>query len=120
MEDQNEQNISYWSEHKFLLMVGGSVVVSFIMVIVSMMMYTQSGTAQLDLSRPGYRSLSGEAPVEEYDFQGYPSTGEVSSSTLEEFDVLFEKEASNIREVDAFAGDPLNPATLGIDTPIEQ
>lgn len=113
---KTESDVSFINRHKFVVMLGLSIIATFFLVFVSMAMYNSSGAAQLDLSRPGYKSVRDKAVKNDDDFQSYPSTGEINQKTISEFQLLFTKQTNKIKSVDAFGGDPLSPEALGIGT----
>jgi H+/gluconate symporter-like permease len=99
--------------HQFGIMVVIAIIVASILVIVSMSLYYSSGTAQLDLSRPGYIDVRDQIDNSD-DLQNYPSSGAITTSVLAEFKLLFDQKVSKIESVDTFGGDPLNPDGLGL------
>ncbi len=106
------KDLSFWDNHRFLLLVAIAIGVALVLVGISMAMYTGSGAAQLDLSRPGYRAVSSQATNNDSDFKNYSPFGQINKSTIKEFKTLYEKQASKAKAVDAFSGDPLNPDVL--------
>lgn len=97
--------------HRFAFLIVGTLVISLILVIVAMVIYNVSGAAQLDLSRPGYQSVSNQ--VERgVDVGDFSASGQVTAETIEEFIELYDIEAKKATAVDAFNGDPLNPEVL--------
>jgi len=111
-----EPELSFWGIHRFLLLIILTVIISIIMVSVGIVMYNVSGTAQLDLSRPGYLSVSDQVDTENQ-ITDYSANGPVTSATMKEFTTLYDKQAGKDSEVDAFNGDPLNPAVLEFSDP---
>jgi len=101
------------NRHQFGFMVAIAIILASILVIVSMSLYYSSGTAQLDLSRPGYVDIRDQIDNSD-DLQNYPSTGVITTSVLTEFKLLFDQKVSKIESVDTFGGDPLNPDGLGL------
>lgn len=111
---QPDENITFWGAHRFLLLIAVTIAIALTLVGISMTLYATSGAAQLDLSRPGYRGVTSQAVTSETEFQNYPNTGPINSSTVNDFKRLYEKQAKDTKTVDAFAGDPLNPDALEI------
>lgn len=114
------EELSFWDQHRFLLLIAISIGIAFVMTFISMAMYTSSGTAQLDLSRPGYRGVSSQVNRDDSSFKNYSSIGPVNQSTINEFKNLFITQATTTKSVDAFSGDPLSPVSLGINDPTKQ
>ncbi len=102
--------------HRFTLFVASSIVVAIILVLVSMALYASSGAAQLDLSRPGYKSVQNK--VDQSDtFESFPANGSVNTSTLDQFQKLFQKQVKPVDSSDVFNASALDDQALGIDAP---
>lgn len=107
------------SQHRFMALIGGSIVVALLLVVISMQLYFSSGTAQLDLSRPGFKSVRDQVKPEDT-FDGFSANGAVDQKALDEFNQLYTKRAKEAAP-DAFGSDVLSEQTLGIDAPaVEQ
>lgn len=111
------KSVGWWRQHKFLLLVGITIVVSMAMVVVAMGMYTNSGTAQLDLSRPGYSSVRDQVSRGEGNFDGFSADGPIDTETLDQFRELYNERAKQAIGVDSFGGDVLSDTSLSIDAP---
>lgn len=107
----SDEPLSFWDKHRLSLLLIITVVIALVMTSISVVIYNSSGAAQLDLSRPGYRSVSDK--VEETDqIDAYSATGPVNKDTIEAFVKLYDDQATKTKKVDAFNGDPLNPEVL--------
>lgn len=110
-EQTTDDQISFWDEHRFTLLIIGTIIIATVLVCISIVIYEVSGSAQLDLSRPGYQSVSSKVdrtdPVTDYS-----ANGPVNKATVDEFTAIFDKQAEKAKAVDAFNGDPLNPDVL--------
>jgi len=114
------EDLSPYSKHRFLILIASSILISFVLVVISMALYNSSGAAQLDLSRPGYVSVRSKAVTNDSDFENYSSTGSINQKVISEFKVLYTKQATKTKAADAFGGDPLNFASLGLELTTEQ
>lgn len=112
-----EREITFWATHRFLLLIALSITIALALVLVSMGLYASSGAAQLDLSRPGYRSVSSQAITNDNSFTGYDDSGPINQDSLDNFKDLYSKKSQLAKTVDAFSGDPLNPDSLEISAP---
>lgn len=112
----SEEELTFWATHRFLLLIVATLVVSIILVSVSIVLYNVSGSAQLDLSRPGYKSVSDKVDRDN-SVTEYSAFGPVNKATLKEFTTIFDKQAQKAKAVDAFNGDPLNPEVLEFGDP---
>lgn len=115
MDNQNstpEENLSFWDQHRFLLLIALTIIISLILVTVSLVLYSISGAAQLDLSRPGYQSVVSEAESNDPVSTSYSAVGAINRDTIKEFQDLYNPQVESVTTVDAFGGDPLNPADM--------
>lgn len=106
-----------WSQHRFLIMIGSVVAISLFLVGVGLALYSSSGAAQLDLSRPGYATVRSEATKTADKYEGFSATGPIDQEALEKFRKLFEEQSSSATNFDAFANDVLTDSALKIDSP---
>ncbi|MDT4832777.1 hypothetical protein FQZ97_663450 [compost metagenome] len=112
------QMVSSWrSQHRFLIMIGGAVIISLFLVGVGLALYSSSGAAQLDLSRPGYATVRSEATKSADKYEGFSATGPIDQAALEQFRKLFEEQSSSATNFDAFANDVLTDSALKINNP---
>lgn len=103
-----EPELPFWARHRFMLLIIGTIIISLAMTAFSLMLYDTSGSAQLDLSRPGYQSVSDQ--VERNDsITTYEANGRVNLETIDEFIELYDEQAEKAKAINAFNGDPLNP-----------
>ena len=103
---------SFWRGRRFLLMIFIAVLVACASVGASMFLYNSSGTAQLDLSRPGYVNIRDKAVDSSSEFKNYSDVGTINQAAIDEFKALYDEQADKIKLADAFKGDPLNPDDL--------
>lgn len=108
---QDAHELTFWDRHRFSLLLIMTVIIAIILTVVSMTLYNISGTAQLDLSRPGYQSVSNQVDTTTR-IDTYSSSGSVTKETIQEFMKLYDEQAKKAKGVDAFNGDPLNPEVI--------
>src|SRR3990167_8837039 len=101
-------------EHRFFFMIVGSISASVLLVLAALALYVSSGTAQLDLSRPGYAAIR-EQIKDNDEFRGFSSEGELDKKALQQFDDLYMQKLKDAQAVDAFGNDVLSPQSLQID-----
>lgn len=102
------------SKYRFMILIAGSIITSFILVIIGMTIYNSSGAAQLDLSRPGYKSVRAQSITGDNNLQKFPDTGTITQTTIDDFQKIYTQQADKIKAADAFNGDPLSPDALGL------
>lgn len=111
------QLLSRWQQHKFMLLVGATITMAFVLVVIALMLYNSSGAAQLDLSRPGYQSVRDKVSRDN-SFAGFPSSGSIDKEALDEFREMYDKQLKEATVVESFGGDVLSDASLGVDAPV--
>lgn len=111
-----EEHLSFWDERRFLILIIGTILIAVVLASISITIYKVSGASQLDLSRPGYQSVSDKVdrtdPVTDYS-----AYGPVNKNTVSDFTKLYDAQATKAKAVDAFNGDPLNPDVLEFSDP---
>lgn len=110
-----EDETTFWGEHRLVLLLIITIVSAIVLTVVSLGLYSASGAAQLDLSRPGYRSVSDQID-RETKIDEYQASGPIDKAAIEEFMELYDEQADKAKSVDAFNGDPLNPEVLEFGT----
>ena len=105
-----------WYRKQLLIFIGGSIIVALLLVLVSMALYASSGAAQLDLSRPGYKSVQNEVSKNDR-FESFPATGPVTNQTIGQFLDLYNRQTKSVDNSDAYTADTLGDQALGIDAP---
>lgn len=110
--------VGRFGQHRLLLMVAGAIVISLFLTGVSMALYAASGAAQLDLSRPGYKSVQSKANTFEK-FDGFSATGSIDNETLNDFKKLYDQQAKEASGLDAFGGEVLTDEVLRINDPAQ-
>jgi hypothetical protein len=115
IELRPDADMTFWDKHRLSLLLILTVLIALVLTVVSMIAYNVSGTAQLDLSRPGVSSVSDQ--VDKTDsITEYSSFGEVSKDSINAFTKLYDEQAKKAKAVDAFSGDPLDPEVLEFGT----
>lgn len=107
-----------WQQHRFMILVFGTVVISLFLVAVSLVLYSSSGAAQVDLSRPGYQSVRAAAD-RSVDPGGFPATGTLDKRSIDTFRALYDVKMKQLQAVDAFGGDVMSDSALSISAPAE-
>ncbi len=116
LSDHDESAVKPWYRSELFMFIGGSLIVAFILVLISMALYESSGAAQLDLSRPGYKSVRNE--VDQSDtFEGFSASGPVTRTVIDQFQTLYQKQVKAVTGKDAFSSNVLEDQALGIDDP---
>lgn len=113
---KDSSELSFKDRHKFLVAVGGCIVIALFLVGVSLALYASSGAAQLDLSRPGYQSVRQQATHSDT-MDAFPGTGSLDKDVIEQFRKLYDERAGQATSVDSFGGGVMSDEALSIDAP---
>ena len=106
-------------KHQFGLFIAGSLVVTAILLGVSLWMYNEFGTAQLDLSRPSLQEARDQAKRDaekaknEAQTSGFSGEGEINTTVLNEFEKLYSEKLNKL-EGDFFGEGALSDETLNL------
>jgi hypothetical protein len=111
-----EHTIDRWSRHRFMALVGITILIALFLVSVALALYASSGAAQLDLSRPGYQSVREQAG-RSTSFNEFPANGPLNKETAEQFKKLYDQQAEKATNVDSFSGSVMSEQTLSLDAP---
>ena len=118
-EDQlvaDSRTLSGWQQHRFMVLIGITIVVALFLVGIALALYNSSGTAQLDLSRPGFQSVRKQAAQSE-EFDSFSNTGELDQTVANQFRTIYDKQIKKVTTVDSFGGDVMSDEALSIDAP---
>lgn len=100
-----------WYRQKFFWMIILSILAAIIMTAISLRLYVTSGTAQLDLSRPGYESV--RADLEKDDIQSFSGIGVITDETLEKFTELYDEQNEKTKSTQ-FSSNALSNKATGL------
>lgn len=103
--------MSAFQRHKFWLLVGSTIAISLVMVTLALVLYATSGTEQLDLSRPGFKSISQKAATKK-DFETFSGSGPLDKNVADEFTRLYDNESSKVTKASGFSGDPIGATII--------
>ncbi len=99
----------------FPLMVAVSISVALLLVWVSLLLYNQSGAAQLDLSRPSFQAVRSQAQRTEPLAGFEPPMGRLTEKDLKEFEKLYTKQTTDMHNYEnSFSSGALSDKSLGI------
>ena len=106
-------------KHQFGIFIAGSLAVTAILLGVSLWMYNEFGTAQLDLSRPSLQEARDQAKRDaekaknEAQTSGFSGEGEINTTVLNEFEKIYSEKLNKL-EGDFFGEGALSDETLNL------
>lgn len=108
---QESKMMTSWERHRFLLMIFGAIFVAMVLVGVAMSLYQNSGAAQVDFSRPGYKNVRKQA-TDSSPSISYPAEGELDDQALNDFKKLYEDQVKKTTGAPAFQPGALSDDSL--------
>ena len=110
----DSKQLTGWRKHKFIVLVGLTIIGALGLVVLSLYLYNSSGAAQLDLSRPGYKSVRDKANRSDT-INSFPSSGAITEDTLRDFDAQYSEQLKQVTQFDGFGGDVMSDEALSLD-----
>ena len=98
------------ARHRLPFAISASVGIALLLTLISMSLYITSGTASLDLSRPGYKQVRDQViiqPTESFD-----SNGPMNMDVITTFKNLFETQKKSLNGLGDFADTSLDDTSL--------
>lgn len=114
MRDDQLTPLEHAKDHRFVIMIFGSIGIALLLVAVALSLYASSGAYQLDLSRPSDESLRSQVR-EDSSFKGFASEGELDGKAIKEFQTMYDEKLDEVVSMSLFNADALSPDALGID-----
>lgn len=114
-EIQHEDHHIYrLAKNRFIVLITGTIILALFLVSISLALYGSSGTAQVDLSRPGYSGVRDQAKEDTQEEKSFSSSGPIDKASLEEFERLYTETSKSATSVKAFDGNVLSDEALHI------
>lgn len=91
-----------------------AIFIAIIMMLLSMTLYFISGTAKLDLSRPGYESARQQVRGSESTTKNFSSNGNLDPGVLDGFLKSYDMESQKLQQYSVFDQSLLDDAQIGL------
>lgn len=88
--------------------------IAVVLTFVSMTLYFISGTAKLDLSRPGYESARQQVKNSESTTQNFSASGPLNEKVINDFLGIYDKESRKLQQYSTFDQTILDDAQIGL------
>ena len=102
------------NRHRLPFAIGGALLISILMTVISMSLYFTSGASRLDFSRPGYEQAR-EQVKDEKPSQNFNPTGPLNRSVLAEFQKLFDEERATLKSIGNYKDKSMTDESLQLD-----
>lgn len=94
--------------------VGLAIVIAVLLSVLSMTLYFVSGTAKLDLSRPGYESARNQINHDDGTEENFPASGALDGKVMKDFIGMYDKRVKSLEQYDTFSQNILDDAQIGL------
>lgn len=91
-----------------------AICVALLLTAISMTLYFVSGTAKLDLSRPGYEGARQQIRRDNGTDQNFSANGPLNSTVMKDFLNKYDKELKKLESYDKFDQNILEDAQIGL------
>lgn len=125
ISDIIKNNKSKINQNKLIIFILGALLMAFILIGISLWMYEQFGTAQLDLSRPSLQEAREQAKKdaerekrEKAEAENFDSTGEIDSKAAKKFENLYNQSLNRLKD-NFFGENALSDETLNITNEVQ-
>lgn len=115
-----KKNQSKVKQNQLSIFIFSALAVALILIGVSLWMYEEFGTAQLDLSRPSLQEAREQAKKdaerekrEKAEADNFDSTGKIDSKSLDKFGKLYDRSLNRLKD-NFFGENALSDETLNI------
>jgi hypothetical protein len=115
--DITEEKHEYSGRSRFILLIGGSILVACMLVFISLKLYDWSGASQLDFSLPSYNSL--RQGINNDDSVNFSGTGAINQQVVDDFEQQFATQLEQAEKSNGFSSKALDDSSLGIRMPKE-
>lgn len=100
---------------QFVVFLGATLVITIALTILAYSLYLISGTAQLDLSRPGYKQALSEVSPSDNDNYDFSATGALDRKALDEFKNKYDTLIGKTKGYSAFDPGALSDEQLNLN-----
>ena len=101
------------SRYQFTVMITLVVLITALLTVVSIWVYTYSGAINIDLSRPGYEQNREETTVTETETQ-FQTNGPIDKNTVDDFNERLETLQKEINSMNKFPNNVMSDKALDI------
>jgi len=105
-------------EHQWSVFIILALVIATASTGVSLWLYRASGTARLDLSRPGYEKVREEVQDDNDNTKPFPPTGPLDDATIEDFRLRYKTVSERLDQMNNYDNAVMSDENLGFaDSP---
>jgi hypothetical protein len=101
-------------QYKLAFAIGSAIVASLILTAFSVLLYNVTGSAKLDLSRPGYESVRQKVSRTSAQPNNFQSTGPLNNKVISSYLKEYDKQSTRLSSYDAFNPSLLDDSQLGL------
>jgi hypothetical protein len=104
------------NRYKLAFAITGAVIICLLLTVFSVVLYAITGTAKLDLSRPGYEEVRRQISKKSPSDTSFEPNGSLSSAIITDYLKEYKKQSSAINKYDNFNPRLLDDGSLGLSS----
>ncbi len=102
------------AEYRLVAAIAAAVCVALVLTFVSLLLYTLTGTAALDLSRPGYEDARQKVKRETSD-DTFSATGDINKAIIGDYLLRYQKTQQPLKSYDSFDPNIVSDTQLNLN-----
>jgi hypothetical protein len=106
--------MDWFNDHQLPTFVGLALIIALIFTSISLMIYSKSGAAKLDLSRPGYESVRQDVENNDATEQPFASSGAIDAKVKADFEKRVKTQADQLDKMNDFNAEVISNDNLGL------
>ena len=106
------------NRYRFRTMLAIAISITLMLTIINVSLYNITGTAKLDLSRPGYEAARKKInSSKEFDTYSFSSNDPLSQDTIKKYLYHYDKHLKRTQAYDRYDVSGMDDANLGLNSP---
>lgn len=106
------------NRYRFRTMLAIAISITLMLTIINVSLYNITGTAKLDLSRPGYEAARKKInSSKEFDTYSFSSNDPLSQDTIKKYLYHYDKHLKRTQAYDRYDVSVMDDANLGLNSP---
>ncbi len=106
----------FYEGNRFIFLIFGVIIVSFVMVAVAMNLYNNSGAGLLDASPPGFQDVRDKI-VQDKTIASFPATGVFDKRSFDDFMKAYDESTGAITQVNGYDPAAVNNDSFNLASP---
>jgi hypothetical protein len=102
--------------HQWLAFIAVVLIIAMALTTISLWLYRVSGTAKLDLSRPGYEKVREDIKDDSDSTKPFSPTGRLNDAIIEDFRARYKNIKARLDQMNSYDNTAMSDENLGLTT----